>query len=114
MEASQRVQDLKMDVIQAIRYIIKSWDEVNAETLGTTRNPSCWHQRWPTESLRKDPSNDRPVLDDLSEALQALGLPDPMQLEEFLIIPEENIDYEVPEGDQVIGQLVDIFNEKYE
>jgi SpoU rRNA methylase family enzyme len=54
------------------------------------------------------------VLTDLTDALQALNLPSPMRIEEFLNIPEENIVYEVPKDDKIIEELVYLFknNEK--
>ncbi|CAB5373559.1 unnamed protein product [Rhizophagus irregularis] len=33
IEAGEFIQDLKMDVLQAIQYIIKSWNKVTAETI---------------------------------------------------------------------------------
>ncbi|CAG8659031.1 463_t:CDS:2, partial [Gigaspora rosea] len=50
-----------------------------------------------------------PVLNDIADALNALDLLDPMQVEEYLAIPEENIVYEVPSNDQVITELVETF-----
>ncbi|CAG8558101.1 2425_t:CDS:2 [Racocetra persica] len=50
-----------------------------------------------------------PVLNDIADALNALDLLDPIQVEEYLAIPEENIVYEVPSNDQVITELVETF-----
>ena len=33
VEAGQFIQDLKMDVLQAIQYIIESWNEVTTNTI---------------------------------------------------------------------------------
>ena len=52
-----------------------------------------------------------PVIDDLAQALQALRLPCPMQVDELLNVPEENIVYEEPEIDQIVEQIVDMFKE---
>jgi hypothetical protein len=49
------------------------------------------------------------VLDDLVDALQALNLPYPMRVEEFLNIPEENVIYEVPKDDHIIEKLIYLF-----
>ncbi|PKK59983.1 hypothetical protein RhiirC2_794010 [Rhizophagus irregularis] len=48
-------------------------------------------------------------INDLADALQSLNLPYPMQAEEFLNIPEENVIYEVPKDDQIIEELVYLF-----
>src|ERR1044071_9369277 len=38
VEAGQFIQDLKMNVLQAIQYIIQGWNEVTAEIIY-----NCWH-----------------------------------------------------------------------
>ena len=38
VETGERAQDLKMDVLQAIRYVIQGWNNVTAETIY-----NCWH-----------------------------------------------------------------------
>ena len=38
IEAGQFIQDLKMDILQAIRFVISSWNEI---TIDTIRN--CWN-----------------------------------------------------------------------
>ena len=43
------------------------------------------------------------------DLLRALNLPYPIQAEEFLNIPEENVVYEIPKDDQVIEELVYLF-----
>ncbi|CAB5395243.1 unnamed protein product [Rhizophagus irregularis] len=137
VEAGQHIQDLKMDVLQAIQYIIQSWDEVSVNTI---RN--CWNH---TKILGgngddngddddrddddrddddrddddddddngddggDDDDDDDSVLDvDLNKAIKALRLPNMMQLKEFLTIPEENIVYEISE-DEIISELANIF-----
>ncbi|CAB4390563.1 unnamed protein product [Rhizophagus irregularis] len=122
-----------MDVLQAIQYIIQSWDEVSVNTI---RN--CWNH---TKILggngddngndddrddndRDDDDNDNEddddnggddddddnsVLDDdLNKTIKALRLPNIMQLKEFLTIPKENIVYEISE-DEIISELANIF-----
>src|SRR4051794_11907760 len=102
-----------MDVLQAIRYTIQTWEEVDAEII---RN--CWHHtkilppdvnvdlRNISEDIRR---NEDLVLDELVDALQDLNLPYPMRAEEFLNLPEENIVYEVPKDDKIIEDLVYLF-----
>ncbi|CAG8542851.1 21868_t:CDS:2 [Gigaspora rosea] len=50
-----------------------------------------------------------PVLNDILNTLETLDLPNPMTVEEFLAIPEENVIYEVPSDNQVITDLVETF-----
>ncbi|GET66441.1 hypothetical protein GLOIN_2v1479386 [Rhizophagus irregularis DAOM 181602=DAOM 197198] len=38
VEVGQLIQDLKMNVLQAIQYIIQSWDEISADTI-----QNCWN-----------------------------------------------------------------------
>ncbi|CAG8715150.1 18307_t:CDS:2, partial [Racocetra persica] len=109
VENGQHAEDLKMNVLQAIHFIIQGWDEVKANTI---RN--CWYQ---TKILSADTNSNlrssledfhqttNPVLNNIADALNALDLLDPMQVEEYLAIPEENIVYEVPSNDQVITEL---------
>ena len=113
IENGKRAENLKMNVLQAIHFLIQSWDEVSTSTI---RN--CWshtkilpadtsfYLRSPSEDLRRTAD---PVLNDILNALETLDLPDPMPVEEFLAIPEENVVYEVPSDDQVITDLVETF-----
>ena len=101
-----------MDVLQAIQYIIQGWDEVTTKTI-----KNCWHH---TEILSSnnveldDEINDDLILEELHNTLKALHLPNAMKVEEFLTIPEEDIVFEVPEDDQVIADLVNIFKKSNE
>lgn len=112
VEEGNRAEDLRIDVLQAIRFIIQAWDEVNAEIIS-----NCWRHtkilpdanvdfRNVSEDIRQ---NENLVLRDLADSLRALNLSNPMQAEEFLNIPEENVVYEVPKDDQVIEELVYLF-----
>ncbi|CAG8541697.1 1311_t:CDS:2, partial [Racocetra persica] len=115
IENGGRADELKMNVLQAIRFIIQSWEEVTAEII---RN--CWRH---TEILFTDANtnlknlSDQTMdleldeLDDLTDALASLHpyLTYPMQVEEFLSIPDEDIVYELPDDDQVITELADTF-----
>jgi hypothetical protein len=53
--------------------------------------------------------NENLVLDKLANALRDLNLPHPMQAEEFLNLPKENIVYEVLKDDKIIEELVYLF-----
>lgn len=116
IEESKKIEDLKMNILQAIRFIIKSWEEITPETI---RN--CWrHTKILPASINAELSNmsdnigttNDSILNDLSEALTALNLSDKMQLEEFLNIPEENIVYEVPQDDKIIEELAEIYKKE--
>ncbi|CAG8732671.1 14814_t:CDS:2, partial [Gigaspora rosea] len=84
VEEGNCAEDLCLNVLQAINFIIQAWDEVGAATI---RNSD----------------------DDLADILQALKLSYPMTVEEFLNIPDENIVYEPPEDDQIIEELAYLF-----
>jgi hypothetical protein len=111
IEAGEDIRDLKMNVLQAIRYIVQSWDEITVKTI-----QNCWYH---TEILSPDTDDiglhdevgetDNLILDELRNGLKALRLPNAMQMKEFLTIPEEDIIYEVLEDDQIIAELVNIF-----
>ncbi|CAG8704477.1 14425_t:CDS:2, partial [Cetraspora pellucida] len=49
------------------------------------------------------------VLNDIADAIKILGLLYPMQVEEFLEIPDENIVYKVLSDEEIIRKLVKIF-----
>ncbi|CAB5351849.1 unnamed protein product [Rhizophagus irregularis] len=115
VEAGNRAEDLRMDILQTIRFIIQAWawGEINPEVV---RN--CW---WHTKILPDDVNvnlrnvsedirqNENLVLDELADALRDLNLSYPMQAEEFLYLPEENIVYKVPEDNKIIEELVYLF-----
>ena len=92
-----------MNVLQAIQYIIKSWNEVTAETIC-----NCWNHTKilsntdslddiETDDIGEDKADDDFVLDEISRMLKILNLPNLMEVREFLNIPEEDIIYEIPE-----------------
>lgn len=112
VETGNRAEELRIDVLQAIRFIIQAWGEVNSEIIS-----NCWHHtkilpdvnvdfRNVSEDIRQ---NEDSVLRDLTDSLRTLNLPYPMQAEEYLNMPEENIVYEVPKDDKVIEELVYLF-----
>ena len=110
VEAGQLVQDLKMNVLQAIQYIIQDWNEVTANTI-----QNCWNH---VKILSDDNSRDEngyengyendSINDELNEAIKALHLPNMIDMEEFLNNPEEDIVYEIP-NDQVISEIASLF-----
>jgi hypothetical protein len=85
-----------MDVLQAIQFIIKSWNEVTPKIIH-----NCWHHTGIllNTELLDDIKTDDLILDEISKALDALNLLNPIPAEEFLNIPEENIIYEIPDDD---------------
>ncbi|CAG8604232.1 7963_t:CDS:2 [Dentiscutata erythropus] len=49
------------------------------------------------------------IINEIANALESLGLPDPINVEKYIAIPEENIVYEVLPNNQVIMELVETF-----
>ncbi|CAG8702182.1 3018_t:CDS:2, partial [Dentiscutata heterogama] len=106
VEKGERADGLKIDVLQAIRFIIQGWDKVAAETI---RN--CWCY---TNILSIDTNTELysitnnvhqtmdPALDNLTNALEDLHIhfDDPIPVEKFLSIPAEDVVYEIPANDQ--------------
>ena len=113
VEAGERAQDLKMDVLQAIRYVIQGWNNVTAETIY-----NCWRHTG-ILPINTDVELDFPLDDDyeifddeLTDALKALNFSNMMELEEFLTIPEEKIVCEIFDDDEIITDLVNNFKKK--
>ena len=52
---------------------------------------------------------DGTMIDDLSELINKLDVSDPMQVDEFLYMPEENIVYDIPDDDQLIREIAEMF-----
>ena len=108
VEAGQFIQDLKMNVLQAIQYIIQGWNEVTSDTI-----KNCWNHiklLFADTIPRYFYEDDNLTIDDeLNEAIKALHLPNMMQIKEFLTIPEEDIIYEIPN----ISEFADMFNNKH-
>ena len=114
VEAGQQIGQLKMDVLQAIKYIIKAWEEITAETIC-----HCW---WHTgilpeninEDLQNLPDNihaiNDTVLDEICRTLENLNLS--MKVEEFLTVPGEGIVYGVTDNNQIITELAEVFKEE--
>jgi len=113
VEAGERAQDLKMDVLQAIRYVIQGWNNVTAETIY-----NCWRHTG-ILPINTDIELDFPLDDDyeifddeLTDALKALNFSNMMELEEFLTIPKEKIVCEILDDDEIITDLVNNFKKK--
>lgn len=98
VEEGNDIKDLKMDVLQAIQFIIRSWDELTPETI---RN--CWNHTkiLPIITTDSDATN-TPTLGELSQMLTSLNLPDTMSIEEFLSNPEEEEVYVVPDDEELV------------
>ena len=47
----------------------------------------------------------------LKIVINKLHLSDPMQVDDFLFIPEENIIYDIPDDDQLIREVTEMFKE---
>ena len=115
VEAGNDIKNLKMDVLQAIKFIIESWKEVSPQTLY-----NCWHH---TKILPdrinvnlsnfSDDIND-PTTNQLSQAVTALNLNDAMPIQEYLNNPEEKSVYEVPDDDNIIEALVEMYKQQPE
>ena len=113
VEAGERAQDLKMDILQAIWYVIQGWNNVTAETIY-----NCWRHTG-ILPINTDIELDFPLDDDyeifddeLTDALKALNFSNMMELEEFLTIPEEKIVCEILDDDEIITELVNNFKKK--
>ncbi|CAG8687603.1 20221_t:CDS:2, partial [Dentiscutata erythropus] len=119
VEEGNRAEDLRINILQAINFIIQAWDEISAETIH-----NCWcytkillydinaERNASASTLANTSANTyqkNSAHDDLVDALQALRLSYPMRVEEFLNIPEEDVVYEAPEDDQIIDELAYLF-----
>src|SRR6266542_5522619 len=82
VEAGQDIRDLKMDVLQAIQYIIQGWNEVITKTI-----QNCWYYTkiLPFNSdMKLDDETDDLILKELHDTFKVLHLPNVMKVEEFL------------------------------
>ena len=96
-----------MNVLQAIQYIIQSWNEIIAYTIENYWN----HVKiLSADNIEDDIYEDDDLMldDELSKAIEALNLPNIMQVKEFLIIPEEDIVYEISD----ISEFTNMFKNK--
>ena len=64
VEYGRLIQDAKMDILQAIQCIVKSWEEITAESI---RN--CWNHPkiLPNTNRMEVDLTDDPTVDDLSD-----------------------------------------------
>ena len=98
VEEGNDIKNLKMNVLQAIQFIIRSWDEITPETI---RN--CWnHTKILPTITTGSYKTDTPTLEELSEILTSLDLPDAMSIEEFLNNPEEQEVYVIPDNNELV------------
>jgi hypothetical protein len=107
VEAGHYAQNLKMDILQGIKYVIQAWNEITALTIA-----NCWNHTkiLPTNyDVEIADESDDLIFDELAKGIEVLQFAHPMKAKEFLTIPEEDIVYEVPEGDNMIEELVDMF-----
>lgn len=116
VQGGKDIKDLKMDVLQAIRYIIKSWEEITPETIH-----NCWkHTKILPDTINAELTNlnniriNVPTLDELTQVLTSLNLSDRMPIEEFLNNPEEEKIYEVLDDDKLIEGLVEVYKKQPE
>ena len=106
VEAGNLIQELKMDVLQAIQFIIKSWNEVTTDTI-----QNCWNHVKILSNIFDDDLvfDDEHILDDeLDRAIKDLRLPNRMQMKDFLTIPDENVIYEIPD----VSEFADLFKNR--
>jgi hypothetical protein len=98
VEKGNDIKNLKMNVLQAIQFIIRSWDEVTPETI---RN--CWNHTKILPTIATDSyTTDSPTLGELTHLLTSLDLPDAMPIEEFLSNPEEREVYVIPNDKELV------------
>src|ERR1043166_6941681 len=87
VEAGNRVEDLRMNVLQAINFIIQAWDGISAEIIH-----NCWCHTKILPNINVDlrnisediHRNENLELNDLADALQALNLPIQCKRKSFL------------------------------
>jgi transposase len=113
VEAGNDIKNLKMDVLQAIKFIIKSWKEVSSQTIY-----NCWNHTkiLPDRINLTNPSDDinDPTTNQLSQAVAALNLNDTIPIQEYLNNPEEETVYEVPDDNNIIEALVEMYKQQPE
>ena len=112
VEEGKEINELKMDVLQAIRYIIKSWNEVTCETIY-----NCWnHTKILPDRTNVNLTNLSDNIDNsmLSQSVATLNLNNVMSIEEYLNNPEERTIYEIPEDDKIVEMVVEMYKQKTE
>ncbi|CAG8563822.1 3724_t:CDS:1 [Dentiscutata heterogama] len=115
IESSKNIQDLKIDILQGIKYIIQGWNKVTENTI-----KNCWRHTklisfWDNHAdidENEEESLEEPLLEELFKNIEDLNFSDSMQVEEYLNIPDENIIYEVSNNNQIISDLIETFRER--
>ena len=105
VQKGKNIKDLKME---AINYVIKSWEEITPLTIS-----NCWnHTNILPTHVNAQPSelsyNDSATVSELTQIVTDLNLADTMSLDEFLNNPEEDTVYGVP-NDEFIQNLVELY-----
>jgi hypothetical protein len=109
VEEGKDIKDLKMDVLRAIHYIVKSWDEVMPETIY-----NCWnHTKILPDRIDVNLADniDNPMI---SQAVTALNLSNIIPVDEYLNNPEEEVIYEIPEDDRIVEMVVEMYKQQTE
>jgi hypothetical protein len=76
----------KLDILGAIRFVVKSWDEVTEQTI-----KNCWiHSKLIKREEFKSTINESSITE-TSNLIESLNLENPMTFEEYIDIPEEVI-----------------------
>src|ERR1044072_3352993 len=115
VEAGNHVEELRMDVLQAVRFIIKVWDEIKVETICNCWHhvkilPSCTNEEADLRNTLKDIYRfEDSMLNDLANDIQILNLFHLMRLNKFLNIPKENVIFKVFKDDLIIEKLAYLF-----
>jgi hypothetical protein len=79
------VADAKLNLLQAILYVINAWSEVSPETI-----TNCWKHTGLFGPTGEHPNLvDAETLLELQENINGLRLPNPMQAEDFVNYPKE-------------------------
>jgi|GEM_PF-1216312 len=113
VESGKKADDLKMDILRGIRYVIKAWNEVKERTIY-----NCWlhtnilsnnNNIISSESSQEIEETDE--LLNLSDSIENLNLPNFMKVDDFLAIPEEDIVCEIPDESSIMAEIIEIFNE---
>jgi hypothetical protein len=78
----------KLDLLSAIKYVVSSWEEVSVKTI-----ENCWHKTQLISNNQSLPDNES--MDDLTVFIDQINLQNPMTSEEYINMPEERIIEEI-------------------
>ncbi|CAG8735048.1 1866_t:CDS:1, partial [Cetraspora pellucida] len=107
VQEEKDIKDLKLNVLQVINYVIKSWDEIISETI-----QNCWNY---TNILSNISDTELSVNDntltlkELAQDITAFNLPNMMSAEKFLNNSNEKITYEAPNDDKIIQKIIELY-----